>query len=66
MHNHESHLPVVLNVPSDYTGRVLIFLDKGKVKSQCRLRNNEVVGSPEFFSELCIRAEIKPELLTGK
>ncbi len=46
MHNHESRLPVVLNVPSDYTGRVLIFLDKGKVKSQCRLRNNEVVGSP--------------------
>ncbi|EFD2047455.1 hypothetical protein PX967_002583 [Escherichia coli] len=66
MHNHEAHLPVVLNVPSDYTGRVLIFLDKGKVKSQCRLRNDEIVGSPEFFSELCIRAEIKPELLTGK
>lgn len=49
MHNHESHLPVVLNVPSDYTGRVLIFLDKGKVKSQCRLRNNEVAGSLAFF-----------------
>ncbi|HAX6903561.1 TPA: hypothetical protein JTO20_004950 [Escherichia coli] len=66
MNNHETHLPVVLNVPSDYTGRVLIFLDKGKVKSQCRLRNNDIVGSPEFFSELCIRAEIKSELLTGK
>ncbi|HFV6362428.1 TPA: hypothetical protein ACH9XQ_004153 [Escherichia coli] len=66
MHNHEAHLPVVLNVPSDYTGRVLIFLDKGKVKSQCRLRNDEIVGSPEFFSELCIRAGIKPESLTGK
>ncbi|HBE4393224.1 TPA: hypothetical protein ACIYN9_004638 [Escherichia coli] len=66
MHNYEAHLPVVLNVPSDYTGRVLIFLDKGKVKSQCRLKSNEIVGSPEFFSELCIRAEIKPELLTGK
>lgn len=49
MHNHEANLPVVLNVPSDYTGRVLIFLDKGKVKSQCRLRNNEVVGSLAFF-----------------
>ena len=49
MHNHESHLPVVLNVPSDYTGRVLIFLDKGKVKSQCCLRDNEVVGSLFFF-----------------
>lgn len=49
MHNHEAHLPVVLNVPSDYTGRVLIFLDKGKVKSQCRLRNDEVVGSLAFF-----------------
>ncbi len=34
-------------------------LDKGKVKSQCRLKSNEIVGSPEFFSELCIRAEIK-------
>lgn len=49
MNNHEAHLPVVLNVPSDYTGRVLIFLDKGKVKSQCRLKSNEIVGSPEFF-----------------
>lgn len=66
MHNHESHLPVVLNVPSDYTGRVLVYLDKGKVKSQCRLRNNEIVGSPVFFYELCIRAGIKPESLTGK
>ncbi|CAD7363232.1 MULTISPECIES: hypothetical protein [Enterobacteriaceae] len=66
MNHHEAHLPVVLNVPSDYTGRVLVYLDKGKVKSQCRLKSNEIVGSPEFFSELCIRAEIKPELLTGK
>ncbi|EPD8908373.1 hypothetical protein ACSFIF_002963 [Escherichia coli] len=66
MNNHEAHLPVVLNVPSDYTGRVLIFLDKGKVKSQCRLINNEVVGSLAFFSEACIRAGIKPESLTGK
>ncbi len=49
-----------------FTGRILVYLDKGKVKSQCRLKSNEIVGSPEFFSELCIRAEIKPELLTGK
>ena len=60
MHNHEAHVPVVLNVPDDFTGRVLVYLDKGKVKSQCRLKSNEIVGSPEFFSELCIRAEIKP------
>ncbi|CAD5549442.1 hypothetical protein ACRB7M_002800 [Escherichia coli] len=66
MHNHGAHVPVVLNVPDDFTGRVLVYLDKGKVKSQCRLKSNEIVGSPEFFSELCIRAEIKPELLTGK
>ncbi|HCW2745835.1 hypothetical protein [Escherichia coli] len=66
MHNHEAHLPVVLNVPSDYTGRVLIFLDKGKVKSQCHLINDEFVGSLAFFSEACIRAGIKPESLTGK
>ena len=42
MHNHEAHVPVVLNVPDDFTGRVLVYLDKGKVKSQCRLRNNEI------------------------
>ena len=66
MHNHEAHIPVVLNVPDDFTGRVLVYLDKGKVKSQCRLRNNEIVSTVEGFSELCIRAEIKPELLTGK
>ncbi|HFU9751477.1 TPA: hypothetical protein ACIX1R_002213 [Escherichia coli] len=66
MNNHEAHLPVMLNVPDDFTGRVLVYLDKGKVKSQCCLRNNEIVGSPELFSELCIRAGIKPESLTGK
>lgn len=49
MHNHEAHVPVVLNVPDDFTGRVLVYLDKGKVKSQRRLKSNEIVGSPEFF-----------------
>lgn len=24
MHNHEAHVPVVLNVPDDFTGRVLV------------------------------------------
>lgn len=66
MHNHEAHVPAVLNMPDDFTGRILVYLDKGKVKSQRRLKSNEIVGSPEFFSELCIRAGIKPELLTGK
>ncbi|MCK3303477.1 hypothetical protein MZH26_27445 [Escherichia coli] len=66
MHNHEAHVPAVLNMPDDFTGCILVYLDKGKVKSQRRLKSNEIVGSPEFFSELCIRAEIKPELLTGK
>lgn len=42
MHNHEAHVPVVLNVPDDFTGRVLVYLDKGKVKSQCRLKSNEI------------------------
>lgn len=25
MHNHEAHVPVVLNVPDDFTGRVLVY-----------------------------------------
>ena len=28
MNNNEAHLSVVLNVPSDYTGRVLVYLEK--------------------------------------
>ncbi|ENY3611943.1 hypothetical protein ACFMH7_000049 [Escherichia coli O8:H49] len=66
MDNQQATITITLSVPDDFTGRVLVHLDKGKVKSQCRLKSNEIVGSPEFFSELCIRAEIKPELLTGK
>ena len=66
MHNHEAHVPVVLNVPDEFTGRVLVYLDKGKVKSQCRLKSNEIRASPEFLYEHCNRAEIKPEILTGK
>ena len=66
MLNSEARSPAILHVPSDFSGRVLVYLDKGKVKSQCRLKSNEIVVSPELFSELCIRAGIKPELLTGK
>ncbi|EEU9512748.1 Uncharacterised protein [Escherichia coli] len=66
MDNQQATMTITLSVPDDFTGRVLVYLDKGKVKSQCRLKSNEIVGSPEFFSELCIRAEIEPELLTGK
>ena len=32
MHNHEAHVPVVLNVPDDFTGRVMVTWIKGKVK----------------------------------
>ncbi|HDX9295455.1 TPA: hypothetical protein ROX09_005430, partial [Escherichia coli] len=56
MDNQQATMTITLSVPDDFTGRVLVYLDKGKVKSQCRLKSNEIVGSPEFFSELCIRA----------
>ena len=49
MDNQPATMTVNLSVPDDFTGRVLVYLDKGKVKSQCRLRNNEVVGSLAFF-----------------
>lgn len=42
MNNNEAHLSVVLNVPSDYTGRVLVYLEKGRVKCQCRLMENNL------------------------
>ncbi|WP_105225200.1 MULTISPECIES: hypothetical protein [unclassified Escherichia] len=66
MGNKPATMTITLNVPEDFTGRILVYLDKGKVKSQCRLRNNEIVSTAEGFSELCISAGIKPELLTGK
>lgn len=49
MDNQPATMTVNLSVPDDFTGRVLVYPDKGKVKSQCRLKSNEIVGSPEFF-----------------
>ncbi|HHH7959377.1 hypothetical protein NI813_08585 [Escherichia coli] len=49
MGNQPATMTVNLSVPDDFTGRILVYLDKGKVKSQCRLKSNEIVGSPEFF-----------------
>ena len=66
MDNQQATMTITLSVPDDFTGRVLVYLEKGKVKSQCRLKSNELVGSHEFFSELCIHTSIKPELLTVK
>ena len=54
MGNQPATMTITLNVPDDFTGRVLVYLDKGKVKSQCRLRNNEIVSTVEGFSELAL------------
>ncbi|HFV0955604.1 TPA: hypothetical protein ACIYHI_003199 [Escherichia coli] len=40
---------IALLCVADMVKAACFLLDKGKVKSQCRLRNNEVVGSLAFF-----------------
>ncbi|EEV7177177.1 hypothetical protein L342_4147 [Escherichia coli CE516] len=65
MHNHETHLPVVLNVPSDYTGRVLVYLGKGRVRCQCRLMENEFISTLAGFSEMLTKSGVSADQLCG-
>ncbi|HHN8862604.1 TPA: hypothetical protein ACP7TM_002947 [Escherichia coli] len=60
MGNQPATMTITLNVPDDFTGRVLVYLDKGKVKSQCRLRNNEIVSTVSALSTMnvALRASI--------
>ncbi|UEO25848.1 hypothetical protein [Escherichia coli] len=65
MNNNEAHLSVVLNVPSDYTGRVLVYLEKGRVKCQCRLMENEFISTLAGFSEMLTKSGVSADQLRG-
>ncbi|MXF07396.1 hypothetical protein [Escherichia coli] len=57
---------ITLNLPTSFTGRVLIVLEDGELVSYSPLRNDEHITSLTAFSDLCNYAGIKPEqLLTG-
>ncbi|MDS1617161.1 hypothetical protein [Escherichia coli] len=57
---------ITLNLPTSFTGRVLVSLEKGHVVSWFCLEKDSFVATTALFAEGCIRAGIKPEQLTGK
>ncbi|EAV6571082.1 hypothetical protein VQZ80_000210 [Salmonella enterica] len=64
MINQTVTLTVTLNVPSDFTGRIFLYLEKGQLKNNCILRDNEIVNTLTRFPELLIRAGTDTHHLT--
>ncbi|EAP0944966.1 hypothetical protein B7802_18130 [Salmonella enterica] len=66
MINQPVTLTVTLNVPSDFTWRILLYLEKGQLNNNLILRDNEIVSTLAGFSELLIRAGTDARHLTGE
>ncbi|MEB0963652.1 hypothetical protein VC899_00320 [Citrobacter braakii] len=66
MLNSESRLPAMLHVPSNFSGRVLVYLDKGEIKFQYPLRDEDFVGDTKALCELLVRARIEPRQFLGE
>ena len=65
MRNHEARLSVTLDAPQNFTGRILVYLEKGQVKCQCRLKENEFISTLAGFSEMLTRSGISADQLRG-
>jgi hypothetical protein len=66
MLNSEARSPAILHVPSDFSGRVLVYLDKGEIKFQYPLRDEDFVGDTKALCELLVRAGIEPRQFLGE
>lgn len=59
----QSMTTITLNLPTSFTGRVLVVVKDGELVSYSPLRNDEHIASLTAFSDLCNYAGIKPEQL---
>ncbi|EHL4598372.1 hypothetical protein KAM92_000011 [Salmonella enterica subsp. enterica serovar Glostrup] len=66
MINQPVTLTVTLNVPSDFTGRILLYLEKRQLNNNLILRDNDIVSTLAGFSELLIRDGTDAHHLTGE
>lgn len=56
MHSQIPMLNVDLNVPPDFSGRIMLYMENGLVKSEMRLMPDEIIGTPSLFNQLLERA----------
>ncbi len=49
-------LNVDLHVSPDFSGRILLYIENGLVKSEMPLLPNEIIGTPTLFNQLFERA----------
>lgn len=56
MHSQIPMLNVDLNVPLDFSGRIMLYMENGLVKSEMRLMPDEIIGTPSLFNQLLERA----------
>ncbi|CAM7423080.1 hypothetical protein PHDIMM138B_09880 [Phytobacter diazotrophicus] len=56
MHSQIPMLNVDLNVPLDFSGRIMLYMENGLVKSEMRLMPDDIIGTPSLFKQLLERA----------
>lgn len=56
MHNQIPMLNVDLHIAPDFSGRLMLYVENGVVKGETSLKQNEIIGTPELFSEILKRA----------
>ena len=56
MHSQIPMLNVDLNVPLDFSGRIMLYVENGLVKSEMRLMPDEIIGTPSLFNQVLERA----------
>lgn len=49
-------LNIDLHVSPDFSGRILLYIENGLVKSEMPLLSNEIIGTPSLFNQLLERA----------
>ncbi|MGG4734660.1 hypothetical protein [Leclercia adecarboxylata] len=49
-------LNIDLHVSPDFSGRILLYIENGLVKSEMPLLPNEIIGTPSLFNQLLERA----------
>ena len=56
MHSQIPMLNVDLHVSQDFSGRIMLYVENGLVKSEMRLMPDEIIGTPSLFNQLLERA----------
>ncbi|KUR16114.1 hypothetical protein [Klebsiella aerogenes] len=56
MHSQIPVLNVDLHVSPDFSGRIMLYVENGLVKSELPLLPDEIIGMPTLFNQLLERA----------